>query len=208
MDARNQEYEDDQRSAYEVHINNNTIRKESQSPIREVLARSCWRAGPGQEASDGSKVRREGKAGPFIPCEVRAQTGSARATTPVVARRRRRATIAVSAWAKAYLLGRRRLRPGDNASARATTFAAWEGCFFTNTPNFSARATTSASERLRLHMGDYIRARATTFGACIHDQGWFCPSKLQIWQERFFEKIAMEKILVFTSQKNMKYKEV
>ena len=72
MDACNQEYVGDQRCAYAVHINNNTIRKESQSPIREVLARSYWRAGPGQEALDGSKVRREGKAMPFIPCEVRA----------------------------------------------------------------------------------------------------------------------------------------
>ena len=87
-----------------VHINNNTIRKESQSPIREVLARSCWRAGSGEEASDRSKVRREGKAGPFIPDEVRAQTGSARATTPTVARRRRRVTTATGARAKAYPL--------------------------------------------------------------------------------------------------------
>ena len=104
MDARNQEYEGDQRCAYVVHRSNNTIRKESQNPIYEVLARSCWRAGPGQEASDGSKVRREGKAGPFIPCEVRAQTGSVRATTPTVARRCCRATTAVGARAKAYLL--------------------------------------------------------------------------------------------------------
>ena len=143
-------------------------------------------------------MRREGKAGPFIPCEVRAQTGPTRATTPAVACRRRRATTAVGARAKAYPLGRRRLcpggnacvrattsmpgrrqvpcgrvffhkhpklqrsgddvyvrattstsgrqrlRPGDNVYARATTGAAWEGCFFTNTPNFSARATTSA----------------------------------------------------------------
>ena len=89
MDAPNQEYESDRRCAYAVHINNNTIRKESQSPIYEVLARSCWRAGPGQEALDGSKVKREGKVGPFIPCEVQAQTGPARATTPVVVRRRR-----------------------------------------------------------------------------------------------------------------------
>ena len=77
MDARYQEYESDRRCAYVVHINNNTIRKESQSLIREVLARSCWRAGPGQVALDGSKVQRERKTGPFIPCEVRAQTGPA-----------------------------------------------------------------------------------------------------------------------------------
>ena len=70
MDTRNQEYEGDKRCAYAVLISNNTIRKESQSPICEVLARSYWRAGPGQEALDGSKVRREWKVGPFIPCEV------------------------------------------------------------------------------------------------------------------------------------------
>ena len=43
--------------------------------------------------------------------------------------------------------GQERMRTGDNVCARATTGAAWEGCFFTNTPNFSARATTSASVR-------------------------------------------------------------
>ena len=160
MDARNQEYESDRRCAYAVHIYNNTIRKESQSPIREVLARSCWRARPSHEASDGSKVRREGKAGPFIPCDVRVQTGSAWATMPAGARKRRRATTAVSARVKAYPLRRRCLRPGDNVCARATTSAKWEGCFFTNIPNFSTRATTSS--------------------ACIHDQGWFCPSKLRV----------------------------
>ena len=119
-------------------------------------------------------MRREGKAGPFIPCEVRAQTGSARATTPVVACRHRRVTTIVGAQAKAYLLGRRCLRSGgnactpartharerqcmrlgDNVCARATTGAAWEGYFFTNTPNFSARATTSVSKRQCLHLCD------------------------------------------------------
>ena len=77
MNARNKEYKGDRRCAYVVHINNNTMKKESQSLIREVLTRSYWKAGPGQEASDGSKVRRERKAGPFIPCEVQAQTGPA-----------------------------------------------------------------------------------------------------------------------------------
>ena len=114
MDARNQEYEGDQRCTYAVHINNNTIRKESQNPICEVLARSSWRAGLGQEASDGSKVRREGKAGPFIPCEVRAQTELEWATTLAVARKRRRETTAVGARAKAYPLGGRRLCLGDD----------------------------------------------------------------------------------------------
>ena len=100
MNARNEEYEGNRQCAYAVHINN-TITKESQSPIREVLARSCWRVGLGQEASDASKVGREAKARPFIPYEVRAQTGSARATTPAVMRRRRWVTTTVGASVKA-----------------------------------------------------------------------------------------------------------
>ena len=135
MNARNKEYEGDRWCAYAVHINNNTIRKESQSPICEVLARSCWRAGLGQEASDGSKVRREEKAGPFIPYEVRVQMGPMRATMPAVACRRRRVTTAVGARAKAYPLGRRRLHLGGNACARVTT---------------------STSRRLRLRIGDDV----------------------------------------------------
>ena len=46
--------------------------------------------------------------------------------------------------------GRQRVRPADNACARATTGAAWEGFFFTNTPNFNARAMTSVLARRRL----------------------------------------------------------
>ena len=95
MNARNKEYEGDRRFAYAVHINNNTVKKEIQSLIREVLARSCWKVGPGQEALDGSKVRREGKARPFIPCEVWAQTGPTQATTPADVHRSRRAITAV-----------------------------------------------------------------------------------------------------------------
>ena len=174
-------------------------------------------------------MRREGKPGPFIPSEVPAQTGPAWATTPALARRRRRVTKAVGTRAKrprsgddmyaraetlapargrmhtgdnacaratmsapvrrwvprgrgVYLqtpqtstLERRRLRPGynvrvrpgDNVCARATTGAAREGCFFTNTPNFNARATTSASGRQRLRTGDDVRARATTSGSYL-----------------------------------------
>ena len=56
-------------------------------------------------------------------------------------------------------LGRRRLRPGDNVRMRAgdnvcahaSMGAAWEGFFFTNIPNFSARATTSVSGRQHPH---------------------------------------------------------
>ena len=164
-------------------------------------------------------MRREGKPGPFIPSEVRAQTGSARATTPARVRRCRRATRAVGVRAKrprsgddVYARGetpapaRECMRAGDNACARATTSAPvrrrvahgrgvfhkhpklqrscdgvcarattpgsgrrrphargrqhlrrwvtmWEGCFFTNTPNFNARATTSASGRQTLAFG-------------------------------------------------------
>ena len=187
MDARNQEYEGDQQCTYAVHINNNTIRKESQSPIREVLARSCWRVGPGQEASDGSKVRREGKAGPFIPYEVQAQTGPAQATTPADSAQVlsgnhscRRSGKSVSARATTSMPGRQCMCSGDNVCACATTSTVWEGCFFTNTPNFSARATTSASGQQHLRLGDNVRARATMSGTCVHDQGWFCLSKLQI----------------------------
>ena len=52
------------------------------------------------------------------------------------------------------------MRVGDNACARATTGGAWEGCFFTNTPNFSALATGSAPGRQRLRPGDDVRMRA------------------------------------------------
>ena len=138
-------------------------------------------------------MRREGKVGPFIPCEVRAQMGSARTTTPAVVCRCRRATIAVGAWMKAYPLwrrrlrssgnacararmptcGRERMRAGDNAYARATTGAVWEGCFFTNTPNFSARVTTCASERQCLCPGNDVRARATMSRSYFSNVGIF-----------------------------------
>ena len=114
-----------------------------------------------------SEQRREG----WTPCEVRAQTGPARATTPAVARTCRRATTAVDAWAKAYPLGRRRLCPGGNACAQrqcmlpsdnvcacATMSATGEGCFFTKTPHFGAQATTSALARRLLACAFMIRA--------------------------------------------------
>ena len=62
---------------------------------------------------------------------------------------------------------------GDNACARAVMGAAWEGCFFTNTPNFSARAMTSVSRRQRLRLGDDVRARATTSGSYFSNVGIF-----------------------------------
>ena len=169
MDARNQEFEGDQQCAYVVHINNNTIRKESQSPIREVLARSCWKAGPGQEASDGSKVRREGKLGLLYPVKFgrkQDQRGQQRlqSRAHVVGRPQPsvrgqkciRSGDDVYARAAMHAPRRERMRPGDNVYAHATTDAAWEGCFFTNTPNFSAWATTSASGRQRLRSGDDV----------------------------------------------------
>ena len=58
-------------------------------------------------------MKREGKARPFIPCEVRAQTGPARATMPAVGCRRRRATTAVGTW-------RKRIHSSDDVYARAT----------------------------------------------------------------------------------------
>ena len=144
-------------------------------------------------------MRREGKVGPFIPYEVRAQTRPAQATTPAVARRRCRATIAVGARAKAYPLERRRLRPGENACVWATTSALErrrvpvEGVFFHKHPKlqrsgddvciwattsapvrrrvphgrdvFSQTLQTSALRRRRLRLGDNICARATTGAA-------------------------------------------
>ena len=53
------------------------------------------------------------------------------------------------------------MRAGDNACVCATTGATWEGCFFTNTPNFSAWTRTSAFGRQRLHPGDNACAWAT-----------------------------------------------
>ena len=130
MNARNKEHEGDRRCAYAVHINNNTIPKESQSPIHWVLARSCWRAGPGQEASDGSKVRREGKAAPFIPCEIRVQTGRhgqqrLRSRAGVVGRpqasapRRKRIHLSddVYSWARTCESRWQHMRPDDNVCA-------------------------------------------------------------------------------------------
>ena len=55
-----------------------------------------------------------------------------------------------------------RVRPGDNVCARATTGAAREGCFFTNTPNFNTRATTSAFGPQRLRPGHNACVWATT----------------------------------------------
>ena len=127
INACNVEHEGDRRCSYAVHINNNTITKEGQNPIREDLARSCWRAGLGQEASDGSKVRRVGKLGPFIPYEVRAQTGPARATTPVVGHRHHRPTTSIGARTTMSLLEQEHLHLGDNIYAWARTFASgWQ----------------------------------------------------------------------------------
>ena len=80
-----------------------------------------------------------------------------------------RATTPASGRRRSHARGQQCMRPGNNVCARATTGAAWEGCFFTNTPNFNARATTSASGRQRLCTGDDVRARPTTSGS-------FCPN--------------------------------
>ena len=111
-------------------------------------------------------MRREWKAGPFIPSEVWAHTGPAWATTPAVARRHRRVTRAVGARAK-------RPRSGGNACARATTHASGrqrlrpcdDGCrvggvFFHKHPklqhsgdNACVQATMSALAPQRLDLG-------------------------------------------------------
>ena len=76
---------------------------------------------------------------------------SVRATTSApVQRRVPRGRGVFSQTPQTSALGQRHLCPSDNVCARATTGAMWEGCFFTNTPNFSTRATTSASGRRRL----------------------------------------------------------
>ena len=113
-------------------------------------------------------MRREGKVGPFIPCEVRAQTGPARgdnACGRIEAssgdHNRRRPGESVSARATMSTPRRERMRAGDNVCAYATMGDAWEGCFFTNTPNFSAQATTSASGRQCMRPCDDIYDRAT-----------------------------------------------
>ena len=119
-------------------------------------------------------MRREGKPGPFIPTEVRAQTGPARATMPMPARWRRRATRAVGARPKRPRSGndvyaqaetpapaRECMHAGDNVRARATTGGAWEGCFSHKHPKLQrscdgicARATMPASGRQRLRPCD------------------------------------------------------
>ena len=121
INARNVEHEGDRRYSHAVFTNNNTITKEGQNSIHEVLARSCSRVDPGQEASDGSKVKRLGKLGPFIPWEVRTQMKLVRAITPVVGRRCHWPTTSVGARATAFPLGRERLHLGDNVCAQATT---------------------------------------------------------------------------------------
>ena len=156
MDTRNQGYEGDPRYAYAVHIKNNTIRKESQSPIYEVLARSCWRAGPGQKASDGSKVMREGKVGPFIPCEVRAQTGPARATMPAVVHGCCRVTTAIGARATTSAPGQQRMRSGDNACAHARTSAPVRRRVPRGRGVFSQTPQTLALGQQRLRPGDDV----------------------------------------------------
>ena len=121
MDARNQEYEGDQRCAYAVHISNNIIRKESQSPIREVLARSCWKAGPGQEASDGSKVRREGRLGLLYPMKF----GRKRDRHE---RQRLQSCTGVVRRPQSSAPGRKRIRSGDDVYACAVPHALERQC--------------------------------------------------------------------------------
>ena len=155
INARNVEHEGDRRCSYVVHINNYTITKEGQNPICEVLARSCWRAGPSQEASDGSKVRKVGKLGPFIPCEVRAQTEPTQATMLAVGRRRHWPTTSVSARATASPLGREHLRLGDNFYARVTTSTPRRQLLRQGS-NVCAQATASTPGRQCLCLGDDV----------------------------------------------------
>ena len=107
-------------------------------------------------------MRRERKVGPFIPCEVRAQTGQASATTPVVARRCRQATTPVGAWAKARsgddvyaqtatpAPGRQRLRPRDDKCRMGGVFFHKHPKLQRSGDNVCVRATTLASRHRRL----------------------------------------------------------
>ena len=71
------------------------------------------------------------------------------------------------------------MRSSDNVCARATTGAAREGCFFTNTPNFNARATMSASGRQHLRPGDDVRVRPCDDGCCAGGVFFHQHPKLQ-----------------------------
>ena len=107
-------------------------------------------------------MRREGKAGPFIPCEVRVQTMSVRATTPAVAHRCHRATTTVGARAKAPMPRQQRLCPGENACAWATTPVPARRRVLRGRGVFSQTPQTSALGRRRLHLGDNACVRVTT----------------------------------------------
>ena len=107
-------------------------------------------------------MKKEGKAGPFIPSQVRAHTGPRRATTLVVARKRRRATTAADAQAKASPLERRRVRPGDNACTQATTFAPVRRRVPRRRGVFSQTPQTSTLGRRHLCPGDNAYVRAAT----------------------------------------------
>ena len=117
-------------------------------------------------------MRREGKAGPFIPSEVRAHTGLARATMPAVARRRRRATRAVGARAK-------RSRSGGNACVQATTFAPVRRRVPRGRGVFSQTPQTSALRRRRLHPGDNVRMRPCDDGCSVGGVFFHKHPKLQ-----------------------------
>ena len=107
-------------------------------------------------------MRREGKVGPFIPCEVRAQMGLAHATTPAVARRRRRTTTTVGAQAKVYPLGRRCLRPGGNACARARTHARRRQRLRPRDDGCRVRGVFFHKYPKLQHLGDDVCVRAMT----------------------------------------------
>ena len=137
-------------------------------------------------------MRREGKPGPFIPSEVPAQTGPARATTPAPTRRHRRATRAVGARAK-------QPRSGDDVYARAETLAPTrgrmragdDGCrargvFFHQHPKLQrmsddvcVRATTPASGRRRMCAPGRQRLRPCDDGCCAGGVFFHQHPKLQ-----------------------------
>ena len=115
-------------------------------------------------------MKKEGKPGPFIPSEVPAQTGPVRATTPAPALLASSGDQSRRRPGKATLLGRRRVRPGGNACARARTHARRRqrhAPMQRRVPHgrgvFSPTPQTSTLERRRLRLGDNACIRTTTY---------------------------------------------
>ena len=114
-------------------------------------------------------MRREGKAGPFIPSEVWAHTGAGagdnacgRAQASSGDHNGRRLGESVPARVTTFTPERQRLRPGENACARATTHAPVRRRVLRGRGVFSQTPQTSALGRRCLRLGDNACARVRT----------------------------------------------